>query len=134
MRAFTFAFLALVAAIITPAFIGPALAQNMASAAAEKSPLLVIRFNQPHVYFEQSLKTAVQRAVEVKPDVRFRLVQMLPDASNEDAHEAAKRDGQKHLASVVTALRNLRIPNERMQIIRQERPDVATDEVHIFVE
>ncbi len=37
----------------------------------QSPPLVTIRFNQPRVYFDQQLYSAISKAIAVKPEVTF---------------------------------------------------------------
>ena len=47
------------------------------------TPLMVVRFNQRHVYYQRPLYTAVSRALEVKPSARFTMVSVVPTHGGE---------------------------------------------------
>ena len=49
---------------------------------AERRPLVIIRFDQPKVDYEQALYTAVRRALDRRPDANFDLVAVAPNAGS----------------------------------------------------
>lgn len=105
----------------------PAMAQAVETGTENRRPLVIVRFNQPRVYFEQSLSNATQRALEIKRDVMFELVQLVPPG-------AAQKTAQQNLARVVTVLRDTGVPDSNIRIRRATSEEVASDEVHVFVQ
>lgn len=45
-------------------------------------PLLVVRFNQPRVNFENALSKAITMAEKVKPDMQYEVISFVPERSN----------------------------------------------------
>ena len=91
------------------------------------TPLMIIRFNQRKVYFERSLYEAVERAVEVKPGVRFTLVSMVP------GEEASSDTADRNAGKIVKALNDMGVPSSRIDVQRKTDNSVDTGEVHVFV-
>lgn len=48
----------------------------------EDKPLLIIRFNQPRVNFDNALSKAISTAEKIKPDMRYEVVSFVPERSN----------------------------------------------------
>lgn len=92
-----------------------------------RTPLMIIRFNQRHVYFERSLYNVVSKALEVKSSVMFDLVSMVPGSER----GAAAAEG--NLGKVVSALSEMGVPRSRLSISRQDAPNLEASEVHLFV-
>ncbi len=97
-------------------------------------PLIVVRFNQPHVYFEPSLRTVVDKAISIKPDARFSLVQILPESANGRKIAISKSTADSHVAQVVAVLRGQGVDTRNLAVSRRYDTQVTSSEVHVFVE
>ena len=91
-------------------------------------PLMVIRFNQPRVYFEKSLHSAVAKALRVKPNVYINVVNYFPTLN-----ERAVDKAENNLNSVVRALNKMGMPLERIGVTSEPASDLGESEVHIYV-
>jgi len=89
-------------------------------------PLAVIRFNQPRVYFQRPLANAVQRAIQVSPEVEFKVVHYNPGG---ELAEKAERD----LQSVLKYMYSLGIRPDHVSVMQQAANGLPHDEVHIYV-
>ncbi len=98
----------------------------------ERVPLVVIRFNQPSVYFDQQLYGAIAKAIEVKPDVMFDVVAMAPASGDavRDAHwvKVASHNAQR----VVASMQHMGVPMERMRVIGRIQQGLRYDETQVF--
>lgn len=91
------------------------------------TPLMVIRFNQPRVYYEQPLYSALSRAAEAKADVRFAIINYFPP--NPQGQKLAEANFQRVLGTI----RQIGVPNQRIDIRSEVAPDLNYSEVHIYV-
>lgn len=96
--------------------------------AIAQTPLVVVRFNQPHVYYEQQLYNAMQRAVAIKPDLTVQVVSLAPQGDDQWQEVASA-----HTQKVVATLQQLGVPAQRIQVSGQRQPGLKYDETHIFV-
>lgn len=101
---------------------------------AADTPLIVIRFNQRRVYYEQPLFTAVSRAVEVKPDVRFHLVAFVPATGDSAKDKSMMAQSSRHLSDITQALISMGIPQPQITASSELASGLNHDEVHIFVQ
>ena len=136
-RFFSVAFCAL-AFTLSAALPASAYAQSYSGNADEgapsaRQPLVIIRYNQPHVYFERAMKTAVQKALSIKPDAQFSVLQVLPSADTPRANNARGK-AKEDLAKVVAALRDSGVRTNALHISQQNGNESQYDEVYIFVE
>lgn len=95
-----------------------------------REPLVVIRFNKPHVDYARPLYRAVSYAVDKKPDVRFDVVAVTPHpvSGNRLSAESGAR-----LQGVLQTLADMGVPTSRVNLSSEGRPDAASDEVYIYV-
>ncbi len=124
----------LLAAIINVALpASPIFAQTapVASASAD-IPLVVIRFNQRKVYFEQQLYNAVSRAVAIKPTVLLEVVSFVPTGTSNRSvtEDMAKRN----LSNVIQTLTKMGVPRERINVVNERSAALRYHEVHIYVQ
>lgn len=121
-------------AVLSLAFLtsGPALLLVSSSAQASRDhfsvPLVVIRFNQPRMYYERPLFNAVAKALNTKADVHFNVIQYYP-THNERARQKADADFQELLGK----MREMGIPHNRLGVKREPADDLDYAEVHIYV-
>lgn len=104
-----------------------------AAAFAGNTPLVVVRFNQPRVYFDQQLYSAVSQAVEVKPEVMFDIISRAPTTGNAEQDAQWQATASHNTQAVVAAMQRMGVPMERMHITGQATPGLRYDETHIFV-
>lgn len=98
------------------------------------APLMVIRFNQHHVYYDGALSKAITTAERAKPGIFYSVVSRLPDLS---ALPAEQRDNinsraQDNLHNVVTQMQQLGVPANRIKIANQKQ-DVRSQEIAVYV-
>lgn len=95
----------------------------------ELKPVMIIRFNQDVVHFEQQLSMVVNRAQAIKPDVSYDLIQYIP------VTESRSRLAQygKHGNMVLDELTQIGVNPSQIRFMQTATPDVQTDEVYIFV-
>ncbi|MBM3617341.1 MAG: hypothetical protein FJX23_02215 [Alphaproteobacteria bacterium] len=119
------------------AAVGAILCSMAASAAAQShsdTPLLVVRFNQDRVYYQQPLYNAVSRALEAKPSVLFNIVAVVPQTSSESANQQAQANTQARAGQLVGEMVKMGVPQSRLRVSYQKSTFAQTPEVHIFVQ
>ena len=99
----------------------------------EGTPLVVIRFNQPNVYYERPLYTAVSRAVSVKPGVMFDVVSYVPQTGNREMDIQMLRMADAHVKQVTDSFRGMGVPGGRITVATEPTRGIDYDELHIFV-
>lgn len=97
-------------------------------------PLMVIRFNQRKVYFDQPLYTAVSKALARKSDVMFVLVSYIPVAGNPQQDEALAQRAAANVRDVTAAMVKMGVPPQQMSTQVQSGAGLQYDEVHMFVQ
>lgn len=101
--------------------------------AAERRPLVIIRFDRPNVDYQQALYTAVRRALDRKPSAEFDLVAVSPNSGGPGEvalhSDAAKRNAQ----SVLRSLSDMGLPASRVTLSATTSANVQSNEVQIYV-
>ena len=116
--------LALGAAAILPAW---------AQADGVVKPFVVIRFNQPRVYYERQLYDAMAQAVAKKPDLIVDVVSNAPATGNDSLDAKWVETASHNTRAVVASLERMGVPRERMRITGQADPEIKYDETRIYV-
>lgn len=98
------------------------------------APLMVIRFNQHHVHYEDALTRVVRTAEAARPTIVYNVVSHLPDLS---PLPAAQRDdissrAMANLRNVVMHMQQHGVPADRIRIASQQK-NVSSQEIAIFV-
>src|SRR5262249_32885180 len=98
-----------------------------------RKPLVVIRFDQANVPYQQPLYDAVNKALQRKPSVSFDLVAVA--ASGNDAGEGALKasEAARQADSVVRTMVAMGLPRDRITVTPSTSADVSTNEIDIYV-
>jgi hypothetical protein len=121
-------------------FLGLAVAVMVAGTAQAQTasyvdtPLMVVRFNQSRVYYQQPLFNAVSRALEAKPDVIFNVITVVPQTGSSHTNEKFAAEARRDTSVFVTDMVKMGIPQSRIHVSYQNAPNVESNEVHLFVE
>ena len=102
-------------------------------AQAQSKPLMVIRFNQPRIYYEQQLYTAVSRAVGVKPVVLFDLVSYVPTTGHEKLDAQWQATARHNTQAILNSMTEMGVPSSRITTRAQPVRGGEYDEIHVFV-
>lgn len=101
--------------------------------AAERRPLVVIRFDRPNVQYEQPLYSAVSRALERRPDAFFDVVAVSPQSSSTGRAALDTNAARRNAQGVMRALTDMGLPTSRIALSATTAADAQTNEVRIFV-
>jgi hypothetical protein len=117
-----------------PAAAASAAAEAYAGAVPTVGRLLVlIRYNQPVVNYEQQLSQAVGSVVERQPDAKFSIVAVSP-ASGDPADVAKSReDAERNAESVKRSLIQLGLPVSSISTANTQTQSAQVPEVHVYV-
>lgn len=100
---------------------------------ADDRPLVVIRFDQPNVAYEQPLYTAVSRALERKPSATFTVMAVAPNAGTAAQVAVNTNASRQNAENVLRSLTNMGLPADRVSLSATMSPDVQSNEVRVFV-
>jgi hypothetical protein len=103
------------------------------SASADRRPLVVIRFDKSNPAYEQALYTAVNRAIERKPDARFDVVAVASTKGNQAQAALAASNSKKNAETVMRSLTNMGLPADRVKLSSRTSGSVQNNEVQVFV-
>lgn len=91
-------------------------------------PVLIIRFNQPRVYFQEPLKKVVAEVNYAKSNANYEINSILPISYQN--HSSQNND---KVLLVAAELKKLGIPTSRITSNSTYSNDVINQEIHIFV-
>ncbi len=104
-----------------------------APAATDSRPLVVIRFDQPNVAYEQPLYTAVSKALERKPSATFTVMAVAPNAGSAAQVAVNTNASRQNAENVLRSLTNMGLPADRVSLSATMSPDIQSNEVRVFV-
>ncbi len=96
-------------------------------------PLVVIRFDQQNVDYEQPLYNAVGQALERRHDAVFDVVAVSPSAGTPGEVAMASTAAKRNAEAVLRSLTRLGLPAERIGLSARNAADVSGPEVHLYV-
>jgi hypothetical protein len=105
----------------------------MAQVDMDQKPLVVIRFNQPRVYYERQLYDAMSQAVARKSDVMLDVVSNAPATGNPTLDARWVATASHNTQAVVASLERMGVPRARMHITGATDADLRFDETRIYV-
>jgi hypothetical protein len=111
----------------------PPPAGGAASLVGQRQPLVVIRFNQPNVDYEQALFTVVSRALERRPNAAFDLVAVAPSVGSAAQVSLATGKSRRNAEGVLRSLTNMGLPADRITLSATNSPSAQVNEVHVYV-
>lgn len=122
-------FIILLALSVVPA----AQAESYQEWAGDRKPLMVIRFNQPNVYYQLPLYRAVKKTLSVYPTAYFEVVAVAPTTGEffSDKEEVGK--ASEYAGLVTTTLKDMGLPNGRFRTIYAGDSTLQDNEIRIFV-
>jgi len=95
--------------------------------------LVLIRYNQPNVDYEQQLSQAVGTAIERRPNAQFSVVAVSP-ASGDPASMAEEEQTAKNNADdVKRSLINLGLSPSRISLANTQAETAQSPEVHVYI-
>lgn len=134
---------ALASAVRTGEFYGPGLAARAfgaspsARAAAPlptgSRPLVVVRFDRSNPNFEQALYTAVNRALELRPQATFDIVGVAAAGRGGGDAAIATANARRQAEQVMRSLVDMGMPPQRLRMSASSDSSLPVNEVHVFV-
>ncbi len=111
----------------------PPPAGGAASLVGQRQPLVVIRFNQANVEYEQALFTVVSRALERRPNAAFDLVAVAPSVGSAAQVSLATTKSRRNAEGVLRSLTNMGLPADRITLSATSNSSAQVNEVHVYV-
>jgi hypothetical protein len=108
-------------------------APQQLNAATSGRPLVVIRFDNPNVEYEQALYSALSSALERRPSAAFELVAVAPNRGTAGQIALASSNSKRQAEQVLRSLTNMGLPAERVSLSATTSNTAESNEVHIYV-
>lgn len=102
--------------------------------APSQVPLVVIRYNQPKVFYQRQLYNAIAKAVAIKPDVTFEVVSFVPSSAGGSPNEAVTRRAQSQTSALIKDMTGMGIPPQRIRVSKEAVQDARQHEIYIYVD
>ena len=102
-------------------------------AAANRRPLVVIRFDRPDVPYQQALYMAVSRALQRRSQSSFDLVAVTPNQGTPADVALAASKAKKSAEAVMRSLMDMGLPANRVALSSATSADATTGEVHLYI-
>ncbi|MEI9929710.1 MAG: hypothetical protein WDM89_03860 [Rhizomicrobium sp.] len=112
----------------------PSMARSAAASYAPSSGALVtIRFDRSHVDYQQALYSALNQALQARPDANFSVVAVSPTRGTASAVQAAQTAAKRHAQEVMHSITAMGVPAARLQVASSTDPSATSSEVRVFV-
>jgi hypothetical protein len=95
--------------------------------------LVLIRYNQPHVDYEQQLSKAVGMAIERRPNAEFSIVAVAPSSGDPADLAKEQQEARTDAESVKRSLVQLGLPPSRISMAAAQIQTAQTPEVHVYI-
>lgn len=94
-------------------------------------PLVVIRFDQDNVNYEQALYSAVRRVLDRRPEAAFDVVAVAPQGGQQSALGLSK--ARRQAERVLRSLNEMGLPPNRVSLSATTSQRANVNEVHVYV-
>ncbi len=98
-----------------------------------RRPLVVIRFDQPNVAYQQVVYNAVSRVLERRPNATFDLVSVAPNAGGVAAVAMNSTKARRSAEGVLRSLVEMGLPPNRVTVSANTSAAARGNEVHIYL-
>ena len=96
-------------------------------------PLVVIRFDSDDVEYEQSLYSALTRALEGRPEARFDVVAVVPSGGNAAEMRLSQTRSRQNAEAVMASIADMGLPASRLSISSTTSGDISSNEVRVYM-
>ncbi len=96
--------------------------------------LVLIRYNQPVVHYEEDLSSAVSLALQNRPEASFTVVAITPQKGDSSEIARAREAAGRNAESVKRALIQLGLPPSKISLGSAYLAAAQTPEVHVYVQ
>lgn len=95
--------------------------------------LVLIRYNQPHVDYEQQLSKAVGTAMERRPNAMFSVVAVAPANGDSASLATEQQEARRNADDVKRSLVQLGLSPSRISMSNAQVQTAQTPEVHVYI-
>ncbi len=111
----------------------PVTAMQQQGVGGARRPLVVIRFDNPNVEYEQALYTALKGALDRKPDAVFDLVAIAPTKGATGQSAVKSTTTKRHADQVLRSMSNMGLPGNRVTTSQTSSDTLDATEIQIYV-
>ncbi|MGB9153523.1 MAG: hypothetical protein WCD70_10605 [Alphaproteobacteria bacterium] len=95
--------------------------------------LVLIRYNQPNVDYQQQLAQAVGTAVERRPNAQFSVIAISPSSGDPAALAREQQTAKSNAEEVKRSLIQMGLSPSRITMASTEAPSAQSPEVHVYI-
>lgn len=99
----------------------------------DRRPLVVIRFDQPGVAYQQALYTAVSKVLEQRPQTGFDLVAVSPAGGSASEVAMNQNKSKQNAQGVLRTLTDMGLPSDRVSVAATTSADASVPEVRLYI-
>lgn len=107
--------------------------QSRPAGTGGRRPLVVIRFDRPNVAYEQALYSAVNKALQRRPQAGFDLVAVAAAKGSPAQVTIASNKAKRNAESVLRSLSEMGLPLQRVRLSAITSAQARSNEVHLYV-
>lgn len=111
----------------------PSAERDPAARVGQGQPLVVIRFADENVKYEQALYNAISRVLDRRPQAAFDVVAVAPQTDQKAQTSLNRSKARRFAEKVLRSLNDMGLPPNRVALAATTSPDAGTNEVHIYV-
>ncbi|MDF3073760.1 MAG: hypothetical protein K0S54_1427 [Alphaproteobacteria bacterium] len=100
---------------------------------ANRRPLLIVRFDQPRVQYEQALYAAIAEAIQRKPDATFDLLAVAPARGSIADVSLSTTASKRHAENVLRSMTEMGVNPNRVGLASTTSQVAQNSEVHLYV-
>jgi hypothetical protein len=105
-----------------------------ALADSPQKPLMIIRFGDNPVDYEQSLDKAVKITLAKKPSVAFDVVAVIPQTKDEYLNRQNEKDAKSFAQNIITQITHSGVLPDKVHMSEKVSAFSKTNEIQIFVQ
>jgi hypothetical protein len=95
--------------------------------------LVLIRYNQPNVEYEQQLSQAVGSAIERRPNAEFSVVAVSPSSGDPAELARSQQMARENAEAVKRSLVQLGLSPSRITMANTQTQSAQSPEVHVYI-
>jgi len=107
---------------------------SSANADSAKKPLMIIRFGDNPVDYEQSLDKAIKITLAKKPSVVFDVVAVIPETKDKSINQQNEKDAKFLSENIIAQMKQAGVSADKLHISQKINSLSKANEIQIFVQ
>ncbi|MCF4165854.1 hypothetical protein L2U69_09385 [Zavarzinia compransoris] len=99
----------------------------------ERRPLVVIRFDNPNVAYQQALYNAVSKVLEQRPQTGFDLIAVTPSGGTAAEVALNQTKSKQNAQGVLRTLTDMGLPSDRVSVAATTSGEASVPEVRLYI-